>query len=80
MSKAPAKPRRKKPKAHASGEPQAISGAIQTTDVVAHPDVAEGEVERLHYALHVISGLHDPTEMRRIAAVTMAGEKHGHEI
>ncbi len=45
-----------------------------------HPVVAEGEVERLLFALHVIAGLNDHAEARRVANVAIAGGKHGHEI
>jgi hypothetical protein len=38
------------------------------------------EAARLREALHVIHGLDDITEMKRVAWATMRGEKHGHEF
>jgi hypothetical protein len=42
-------------------------------------ETPELEADRLRYALFVISGLADPSEIKRVAQCAMAGEKHGHE-
>lgn len=39
----------------------------------------QGEADRLRYALFVIHGLNDISEIRRVAWAAMGGQLHGHE-